>query len=59
MPQLKAIFFDQDAVVDPNSALPHALPDAGTFARHVGAMGISADDTIVVYAGDNGADAAP
>ena len=46
-----AVFFDQDAVVDPDSALPHALPDARTFARHVGAMGISADDTIVVYDG--------
>jgi len=46
-----AVFFDQDAVVDPDSTLPHALPDAGTFARHVGAMGIAADDTIVVYDG--------
>jgi thiosulfate/3-mercaptopyruvate sulfurtransferase len=46
-----AVFFDQDAVVDPASTLPHALPDAGTFARHVGAMGIAADDTIVVYDG--------
>ncbi len=46
-----AVFFDQDAVVDPDSSLPHALPDASTFARHVGSMGISADDTIVVYDG--------
>jgi thiosulfate/3-mercaptopyruvate sulfurtransferase len=46
-----AVFFDQDAVVDPDSPLPHALPDARVFARHVGAMGISADDTIVVYDG--------
>jgi thiosulfate/3-mercaptopyruvate sulfurtransferase len=46
-----AVFFDQDAVVDPDSSLPHALPDARTFARHVGAMGISADDTIIVYDG--------
>lgn len=46
-----AVFFDQDAVVDPQSTLPHALPDAKTFARLVGAMGISADDTIVVYDG--------
>ncbi len=46
-----AIFFDQDAVVDPQSDLPHSLPDPATFARHAGSMGISADDTIVVYDG--------
>lgn len=46
-----AIFFDQDAVVDANAPLPHTLPDAATFARHAGSMGISADDTIVVYDG--------
>lgn len=46
-----AIFFDQDAVVAPGSKLPHTLPDPATFARHVGSMGISADDTIVVYDG--------
>ncbi len=46
-----AVFFDQDAVVASGSTLPHALPDARTFARHVGAMGVSADDTIVVYDG--------
>jgi thiosulfate/3-mercaptopyruvate sulfurtransferase len=46
-----ALFFDQDAVVDPDSPLPHALPRPEVFARHVGAMGISADDTIVVYDG--------
>ncbi|PSJ64036.1 3-mercaptopyruvate sulfurtransferase [Pseudaminobacter soli (ex Li et al. 2025)] len=46
-----AIFFDLDDVVDPDSDLPHMLPRPGIFARHVGAMGISADDTIVVYDG--------
>jgi thiosulfate/3-mercaptopyruvate sulfurtransferase len=46
-----AVFFDQDAVVDPDSTLPHALPRPEVFARHVGVMGISADDTIVVYDG--------
>ena len=46
-----AIFFDQDEVVDPDSELPHTLPDPATFARHAGSMGISADDTIVVYDG--------
>lgn len=46
-----AVFFDQDKVVDPDSTLPHTLPRPGVFARHVGAMGIAADDTIVVYDG--------
>jgi len=46
-----AIFFDQDLVVDPDSDLPHTLPRPGVFAQHVGSMGISADDTIVVYDG--------
>lgn len=46
-----AVFFDQDAVVDPDSDLPHALPDAATFQRHASAMGISESDTIIVYDG--------
>jgi thiosulfate/3-mercaptopyruvate sulfurtransferase len=46
-----AIFFDQDMVVDPDSPLPHTLPRPEAFAQHVGSMGISADDTIVVYDG--------
>lgn len=46
-----AVFFDQDAVVDPDSKLPHTLPRPELFARHAGSMGISADDTIVVYDG--------
>jgi thiosulfate/3-mercaptopyruvate sulfurtransferase len=46
-----AIFFDQDEVVEPGSTLPHTLPRPQEFARLVGSMGISADDTIVVYDG--------
>jgi thiosulfate/3-mercaptopyruvate sulfurtransferase len=46
-----AIFFDQNLVVDPGSDLPHTLPTPEEFARHVGSMGISADDTIIVYDG--------
>lgn len=46
-----AVFFDQDLVVEPDSELPHTLPRPLVFARHAGAMGISADDTIVVYDG--------
>lgn len=46
-----AVFFDQDLVVEPDSTLPHTLPRPQVFARYVGTMGISADDTIVVYDG--------
>ncbi|WP_152045668.1 3-mercaptopyruvate sulfurtransferase [Aureimonas psammosilenae] len=46
-----AVFFDQDAVVDPASALPHTLPPAELFAASVGRLGIAESDTIVVYDG--------
>ena len=46
-----AVFFDQDAIVDPTSSLPHALPSPETFAEAVGSLGIAASDTIVVYDG--------
>ena len=46
-----AVFFDHDLVVDPDSDLPHALPRPQLFAQFAGSMGISADDTIVVYDG--------
>ncbi len=46
-----AIFFDHDQVFDPDAILPHTLPKPLTFAKHAGAMGISADDTIIVYDG--------
>jgi len=46
-----AVFFDHDLVSDQESPLPHTLPSPQDFARYVGTMGISADDTIVVYDG--------
>ena len=46
-----AVFFDHDAISDQASALPHTLASAADFAQFVGSMGISADDTIVVYDG--------
>lgn len=46
-----AVFFDQDMVVNPEVDLPHALPRPQDFERHVNPMGISNDDTIVVYDG--------
>lgn len=47
----RAVFFDQDLVVEPGSNLPHTLPSAKLFATFAGSMGISRDDTIVVYDG--------
>lgn len=44
-----AVRFDVDKIADRNNPLPHMLPDAGTFATLVGALGLSQDQTIVVY----------
>ena len=41
--------FDVDAVADHSIDLPHMLPDAETFARMVGALGIGDDDAVVIY----------
>ncbi|MEO9787737.1 MAG: rhodanese-like domain-containing protein, partial [Aurantimonas coralicida] len=46
-----AVFFDQDAIVDPASSLPHTLPSAADFGAAVGRLGIRETDTIVVYDG--------
>lgn len=46
-----ARFLDQDAVSDPDSVLPHTLPSPRHFSQYVGSMGVSADDTIIVYDG--------
>ncbi|MEX3009231.1 3-mercaptopyruvate sulfurtransferase [Hoeflea sp. TYP-13] len=46
-----AVFFDQDAVVEPGVNLPHALPSPAVFAEHVSGLGISTEDTIVVCDG--------
>ncbi|MFN3548177.1 MAG: 3-mercaptopyruvate sulfurtransferase [Mesorhizobium sp.] len=47
----RAVFFDQDVVVEPDSTLPHTLPSPEVFATFAGSMGISQDDTIIVYDG--------
>ncbi len=44
-----AVFFDIDAIADRTSELPHMLPSQEDFAEAVGALGISAQDHIVVY----------
>lgn len=46
-----AVFFDHDRIVAPGSTLPHTLPDAETFARAAGGLGLSETDTIIVYDG--------
>lgn len=46
-----ARFFDINAVADTSSDLPHMLPGPKMFGEAAGAMGISKDDTIVVYDG--------
>src|SRR5262245_8293852 len=46
-----AVRFDIDAIADHSNPLPHMLPDAGQFARDVGALGIADTDTIIIYDG--------
>src|SRR5471030_2870028 len=48
-----AVFFDVNAIADPNDSRPHMYPDAAQFARDVSALGISSGDTVVAY--DSGA----
>jgi thiosulfate/3-mercaptopyruvate sulfurtransferase len=44
-----AAFFDIDGIADPATSLPHMLPTAEAFAEAVGALGVGADDRVVVY----------
>ena len=44
-----AVFFDIDAVADKNTDLPHMLPDAATFGREVGLLGIGNATHVVAY----------
>ncbi len=46
-----AVFFDQDAIADLSSGLPHTLPSPAFFAKAVGDLGISETDVIIVYDG--------
>ncbi|NKB49794.1 MAG: 3-mercaptopyruvate sulfurtransferase [Alphaproteobacteria bacterium] len=47
-----AVYFDIDAISDPDSALPHMMPTAEAFAAAVSAMGIANDQRVVVYDSD-------
>ena len=44
-----AVFFDIDEIADRATSLPHMLPTAAEFSRHVSALGLSSNDFIVVY----------
>jgi thiosulfate/3-mercaptopyruvate sulfurtransferase len=44
-----AVFFDVDAVSDHANPLPHMFPSAEQFGRDVGMLGVSNDDTVVIY----------
>jgi thiosulfate/3-mercaptopyruvate sulfurtransferase len=44
-----AMFFDVNSISDHNDPRPHMYPDAGQFARDVGALGIGSQDTVVAY----------
>ncbi|MEX0299831.1 MAG: 3-mercaptopyruvate sulfurtransferase [Kordiimonas sp.] len=44
-----ALFFDIDTIVDATSQLPHTMPTEESFEKAIRALGISNDDTIIVY----------
>ena len=44
-----AVFFDVNAIAEPDDPRPHMYPDAAQFARDVAALGISSGDTVVAY----------
>jgi thiosulfate/3-mercaptopyruvate sulfurtransferase len=46
-----AVFFDVNAIADRETDLPHMLPGPDQFGTALGALGISENDTIVVYDG--------
>ena len=46
-----ALFFDLDAVSDPDTSLPHMLPSAAAFARAMTGLGLRDGDDLVVYDG--------
>ncbi|PYE89500.1 3-mercaptopyruvate sulfurtransferase [Phyllobacterium leguminum] len=46
-----AIFYDQDKIADRSSGLPHTIPSEADFEREMSAMGLTVEDTIIVYDG--------
>jgi thiosulfate/3-mercaptopyruvate sulfurtransferase len=47
-----AVYFDIDAISDPDSSLPHMMPTAEAFAAAVSDMGIGNDHRVIVYDAD-------
>ena len=47
-----AVYFDIDAISDPDSSLPHMMPSEAAFAAAVGAMGIANEHRVIVYDSD-------
>ncbi|KAF1326695.1 3-mercaptopyruvate sulfurtransferase, partial [Globisporangium splendens] len=48
-----AAFFDIEEISDKTSSLPHMLPPTETFERAMTHLGVSNDDTVIVYVGKN------
>lgn len=46
-----ARFFDIDAIADPNTSLPHMLPDTAAFERAARDLGVGRNDLVVAYDG--------
>ncbi|MEA2935915.1 MAG: thiosulfate/3-mercaptopyruvate sulfurtransferase [Variibacter sp.] len=46
-----AVFFDIEKVSDDSTDLPHMLPGPTHLSEAVGALGVSNDDTVIVYDG--------
>ena len=44
-----AVFFDIDAIADPESSLPHMLPTPEAFAAAAGALGLGDHQRVVIY----------
>src|SRR5665647_1310583 len=44
-----AVFFNVNAIADPDDPRPHMFPSGEQFARDVAALGISKGDTVVAY----------
>ncbi|MGB2303819.1 MAG: sulfurtransferase [Candidatus Puniceispirillales bacterium] len=44
-----AVFFDINKIADDSSPLPHTMPDAEVFTRHMSALGLDSDQKIILY----------
>ncbi|SLM62122.1 MULTISPECIES: 3-mercaptopyruvate sulfurtransferase [Dickeya] len=44
-----AVFFDIEALSEPQTSLPHMMPDAITFANALGQLGLNEQQHVVIY----------